>query len=163
MENPLAARNLAATAVTVGTGYRALQNGATPLQSVTIGLTWRWWYRNLTLSFGLLALAGIVSLAHPAYWWFGVSQLAINLAVFGITYVILVDFSGFKQRAWYRLWSPVHHVLFPNVSRIWWYMLIFLPLWLMVWWRFYSYVEPPHVDPAILQRLEEMKRQAAGS
>lgn len=133
MYNPLEKSQIGATAVTVGTGYLAAQNGATGWEALNVGLWWRWWYKNVTFSFFLTAVVFVVaSQEEGALIWTFFAQCLVNTFVFSVTYVSLVDVSGFKHRLWYRLWAPVQHAM-PNVARFYWYCLLFLPLWLAMW------------------------------
>lgn len=143
MYNPLSKDQIGGTVVAAATGWKAHQNGAEPLEAINVGLWWRWWYKNLTLSFFVLFWAVGLTVAQfmndkePFLWWMawiGPAQVLVDIFVFSITYVSLVDVSaGFKQRLWYRLWAPLQHRCFPNVMRMWWYMLALFPFWLLGW------------------------------
>lgn len=149
MYNPLAKDQIGANVTAAATGYKAYQNGATGFEAVNVGLWWRWWYKNLTLAFFLLfwavglTVAQLINDKEPLLWWvvwIGPVQVLVDVFVFSIAYVSLVDVSaGFKQRLWYRLWAPIQHRFFPNVMRMWWYMLALFPGWLLLWvWLFLS-------------------------
>lgn len=121
------------------TGGKALKDGHGALESINIGLWSAWWYKNLTLSIFFLVGLSLMS-AGGNYVWAGPLQLAVNLLVFGVTYVSLADIAGWQHRGWYRVWAPVQHHCFPNVARMWWYALIFFPGWLLIIIRFATYV-----------------------
>jgi len=118
-----------------GTGVNAYRNGATGWEALNVGLWWRWWYKNLTFSFAILLFLGIALFNGDTILrvLFGAEVLAV-VWVFSLTYVSLIDVSGFKRRLWYRLWAGVQHRWFPNVARFWWYLLILFPMWLTVWY-----------------------------
>jgi hypothetical protein len=81
-----------------------------------------------------LTVANLMSGAHLWLTWIGPVQILVDLFVFSITYVSLIDISrGFKQRLWYRLWAPLQHRFFPNVMRLWWYLLALAPMWVLMW------------------------------
>lgn len=149
MYNPLEKGEIGSTIFTAATGWKAHRNGAEPLEAVSVGLWWRWWYKNLTLSFFVLfwavglTVAQMVNDKEPFMWWvawIGPVQILVDIFVFSITYVSLIDISrGFKQRLWYRLWAPLQHRFFPNVMRLWWYLLALLPFWILLWvWMFFA-------------------------
>jgi hypothetical protein len=156
MYDPLAKDQIGANVFAGATGYKAHQNGATPMQAISTGLLWRYWYKNLTGSIFLLVAAGIATgggiaaskenaeiapLLH--FVWVGPLQIIVNVLVLGITYVSLVDISkGYKQRWTYRVFAPIQHAM-PNVRRFYWYLLLLFPTWLAMWlWFFFSSPHP---------------------
>jgi hypothetical protein len=134
--------NLIADGVAAGTGIKAYRDGATGWEAASIGLWWRWWYKNLTFSLFILGVFTVYVLGYTMndkplplpLALLATAEVLTMLWVFSITYVSLVDVSGFKQRLWYRLWAPVQHRLVPNVARFWWYLMILFPMWITVWY-----------------------------
>ena len=152
MYDPLAKDQIGANIFGAAIGRHAYQNGATPTQALSTGILWRYWYKNI--SFGIflfvctcvltgLGIADVVdvdpALGETANWemfrytvWLAPLQLIVSIFVFGITYVSLVDMSGFRQRFAYRVFAPIQHRM-PNVARFWWYLLLLLPCWIAMW------------------------------
>lgn len=138
MTNPFSASEIGATTVAGMTGAKAYQNGASALDSLNIALWWRWWYRNLTFSIFLFCIAALTTYR---LYWVGPLQLVVNMFVFGVTYVSLIDISpGFKKRWVYRVFAPIQARV-PHVARFWLYMLMFAPLWAAMWWAFFHDVK----------------------
>jgi len=154
MYNPLSPDQIGANVFAGVTGVKAYQNGATGMEAVNVGLWWRWWYKNLGFAIFILVCFGLPILAftlptnypslteaqqsHDTLPWgiylLAAVQFAVTVWVFSITYVSLIDVSGFKHRLWYKLWAGIQHRLVPNVSRFWWYLLILFPMWVTVWY-----------------------------
>jgi hypothetical protein len=132
VKSPLDRDVLIANSVAVATGVQAHRTGASPMESVNVGLWWRYWYKNLTMGLILLAVTIIMALNRPWAWWLVAAQVVLNVLVTGITYVSMVRVSYFKQRALYRLFRPVWRLV-PNVARFWWYLCLFLPVWFFMW------------------------------
>jgi hypothetical protein len=140
MYNPFAKDQIGANVVATWTGVKAAEQGHDAVSAFNVGMGWRHWYKNLTL-FAFVTPVTVIG-SFYGYPWVGPAQVLVCLFVFGVTYVSLVDQSGFQQRWWYRVWSPVAR-LFPNVSRIWWYLLLFAPVWAVMYARFAFYVGAP--------------------
>jgi hypothetical protein len=134
MYNPMERSQIGANTFATITGVKAAQNGADGWQALNVGLWWRWWYKNVTFSFFLMAVVTLISVQeHGALLWLFPAQCLVNTFVFGVTYVSLIDISvGFKERLAYRLFAPIQHAM-PNVARFYWYCLMLLPLWIAMW------------------------------
>jgi hypothetical protein len=146
MYDPLAKDQIGANIFAATVGHHAYQNGATPTQALSTGILWRYWYKNI--SFGIFLFIGTCvatgggiakAVDEVPDWelfrytvWLAPLQLIVSIFVFGITYVSLIDMSGFRQRFGYRLFAPIQHAM-PNVARFWWYLLLLLPIWVALW------------------------------
>lgn len=131
MKSPLDRDVFIANSVAVATGVQAHRKGATPYRALTVGIWWRYWYKNMTMGLVLLVVVLIMAL-NTGWWWLVPFQVALNVLVVGITYTNLVRTSDFKQRALYRLFAPIESH-FPNVARFWFYLCLSLPVWLFMW------------------------------
>lgn len=140
MKNPLDKEVIIANAVAAATGVQAHKQGATVFNSIDVGLAWRFWYKNLTMSI-LLWVVLFFRARGTGEWGYLVAQSVINVAALGITYAKLVAGSGFKQRSLYRVFWPVARH-FPNVARFWFYLALLLPIWLAMWFASHHAVGP---------------------
>ena len=132
MKSPLDRDVVIANTIGVATGVQAYRQGATPLQAINIGVWWRYWYKNATMSLILLGITVIMALNVPWAWGLVAAQVVINTLVAGITYASAVLHSGFEQRLLFRMFWPLYsHVM--NVARFWWYLCLFLPTWFFMW------------------------------
>ena len=133
MESPLNRDVVVANGLAVGTGALAYSQGQSGLNAVNIGLWWRWWYKNMTMSVVLFVI--IFFYAHETgQWGYLVAQAVLNTVVAGLTYCSLINVSNFKQRLFYKLWWPVAKH-FPYTARFWMYLALFIPLWLLMWFQ----------------------------
>ena len=133
MKNPLDRDVIAANAVAVGTGFKAYRDGMPGLDAFNVGMWWRWWYKNLTMSFVLFGIVLIIC-TQTGQWGFLVAQGVLNILVIGITYCSLINVSQFKRRWFFRVWWPLAKH-FPYTARFWFYLTLFLPLWSIMWFR----------------------------
>jgi hypothetical protein len=152
MYNPLSPDQIGANTFAAVTGVKAYQNGATGWEATNIGLWWRWWYKNLGFALVILVCFAvpIIGYALPqntnpniphdtstlpwGIYLLAAIQVLVTVWVFSLTYVSLIDVSGFKRRLWYKLWAGIQHRLVPNVARFWWYLMILFPMWVTVWY-----------------------------
>jgi hypothetical protein len=138
MYNPLAKDQIGANAAAVGAGWVAHRNGRHPMDTFNIAMWWRYFYKNATLSLVLVPATVLYGYRTNNTWWWLPLMLALEVFVFGVCYVSLVNVSGFKQRLAYRIFRPLWRP-FPNVARFWWYALLFFPLWLLMYINCYGW------------------------
>lgn len=85
----------------------------------------------------LLAVVTLFAIS-TGQWEYVYVQAVINTVVCGVTYCKLIRVSQFKQRWFFRLWWPVAR-WFPNTSRVWLYLSVYLPLWTLMWFQNHHY------------------------
>jgi hypothetical protein len=128
MYNPLARSQVGANVTAFLAGRQAYVNGRTqPLDVLHISLGWRAYYKMLTFTVLMTGMMVLCALS-TGRWYLLVAQVALDVWVFGVTYVSLVLTSDFQKRwlfrKFFRAW-----MLVPNVARFWWYCALFLPFW----------------------------------
>ena len=139
------------------TGYQAHQNGYGIIDSVDIGLRWRFWYKAtgfgvVLLILGLISMPFMVKVPtyseqfineygvpqthwYSRYDWLPLAYVEAPLLmlwwflIMGTTGCKLVAFSGFKMRFFWRLFRPIARRI-PNVANFWLYLLYALPVWI---------------------------------
>ena len=110
MKNPLDRDVIVANAVAVGTGFKAYREGMTGMDAFNVGMWWRWWYKNMTMSVVLFGIV-LAICTQTGQWGYLVAQGVLNTLVAGITYCSLINVSGFKQRLAFRIWWPAGQAL----------------------------------------------------